>query len=697
MNGRITVSASNGTAPYEFFVNGNSLGPGNNTSGNLMAGNYTVSVKDANGLTATTNVTIGDLPGPTIQNVNLIPATCAGNDGKITITPAGGTPPYTFSIDNINFQTSNVFTNVSPGLKVCVVKDVNDCGTGTLRELIKNCPIFITTITPATCGNADGMIVITLGNTFGVAIREYSLDGINFQSSNTFDNLVANNYIVTLRDELGTIYTVIANVTTNCVTATLAVTVNNTTCGIANGTITATASNGTPPYQFSLDGINFQPANIFSNLAAGNYIVSMKDFNGTLKTAPAVINNSAAPALNFQVTPASCLNNDGVINLNGTNGTAPLQFNIDGNAFTSNPVFANIVSGIHTCIVKDANGCTDTKPVTIAMNDNLSLQPVLPVSFCEGKNRQLNIVTNGNSFKWSPSIGLNNDQIANPVASPATSSTYTVEVKLGVCTKTEQVVVTVDKAPVPDAGQGTAVCPGQSAQLNGTGGSVYQWTPSTYLDNAQAASPAVVKPASSITYTLTVTDNKGCSSLTDSKVTVTVASSPVVYAGKDTSVGFNQPFQLHALDVNNIGFTRYEWSPPYGLNDYQVNDPVATLDRDIVYKVTAFTPGGCEGSDEIKISVYNKAEIYVPSAFTPGTDGRNDLLKAVPVGLKKFNYFIVYNRWGNQVFYTVDPTKGWNGTSNQITVPTGVYVWIAQGIDDKGNQIRRKGTVTLIR
>jgi len=87
----------------------------------------------------------------------------------------------------------------------------------------------------------------------------------------------------------------------------------------------------------------------------------------------------------------------------------------------------------------------------------------------------------------------------------------------------------------------------------------------------------------------------------------------------------------------------------------------------------------------------------VSNAFTPGNDGKNDLLRVVPVGIKKFKYFIVYNRWGNQVFYTIDPAKGWDGTINHINEQTGVFVWIAEGVDEKGNVVRRKGTVTLIR
>jgi len=360
-------------------------------------------------------------------------------------------------------------------------------------------------------------------------------------------------------------------------------------------------------------------------------------------------------------------------------------------------MFTGKGSGNHTCIVKDANGCTATGSVTIALNNNLRIDPILPVNICEGKSSQLTFNTNGTGFSWTPAAGLNNPGISSPVASPNATTIYTVTVSLGACTGREQVIVNVDKAPVADAGQPTTICYGQNAQLTGSGGQTYTWNPSSFLDNIHSPTPIVVRATSTITYSVHVIDNKGCHSLTDAKVTITVTPPPKLFAGNDTAIIMNQPFQLLALDVNNSGFTNYVWSPPYGLNDYHTKSPIATLDQNIKYVVSAFTPAGCEGSDEINIKVYRGPEIYVPNAFTPGTDGKNDLLKVVPVGIKKFNYFIVYNRWGNQVFYTTDPSKGWDGTLNHITEQTGVFVWMAEGIDDKGNHIRRKGSVTLIR
>src|SRR5690606_19953016 len=97
-----------------------------------------------------------------------------------------------------------------------------------------------------------------------------------------------------------------------------------------------------------------------------------------------------------------------------------------------------------------------------------------------------------------------------------------------------------------------------------------------------------------------------------------------------------------------------------------------------------------------KIKVYKEAEIYVANAFTPNGDDINDVLRAVPVGINRFNYFSVFDRWGKLVFNTNTPTLGWNGSVNGKKTATGVFVWKAQGIDFKGNLIFRKGVVTVI-
>ena len=95
--------------------------------------------------------------------------------------------------------------------------------------------------------------------------------------------------------------------------------------------------------------------------------------------------------------------------------------------------------------------------------------------------------------------------------------------------------------------------------------------------------------------------------------------------------------------------------------------------------------------------MFLKADIYVPNAFSPNGDGKNDVLKAIPVGIKIFKSFTVFDRFGQKVFWTSDANKGWDGKVNNSSSNTKSYVWIASGIDFKNNYIERKGSVLLIR
>ncbi len=266
------------------------------------------------------------------------------------------------------------------------------------------------------------------------------------------------------------------------------------------------------------------------------------------------------------------------------------------------------------------------------------------------------------------------------------------------CPAVRAVVVPSLPVPVGDAGTDIAICPGDNTQLNGSGGVTYSWSPPTFLDNASVANPRVINPVSGThVYHLTITDPNGCRSLADEQVTVTVAALPLIGIVRDTAVAINQPLQLNATDANNSGFISYVWTPSTGLNDPFIANPVAILDRDITYIIKAKTISDCEGGAVVNVKVYQGPEVYVPTAFTPGSDGLNDILRVISVGMKEFHFFSIYNRWGERVFTTSDPRNGWDGTIKGIPQASNTYVWMVEAVDYKGNKVFRKGTVTLIR
>lgn len=166
------------------------------------------------------------------------------------------------------------------------------------------------------------------------------------------------------------------------------------------------------------------------------------------------------------------------------------------------------------------------------------------------------------------------------------------------------------------------------------------------------------------------------------------------FAGNDTIVAKNQPVYLDAGGGSNVLYT---WTPSIGLSDPASEKPVALLDRDQLYTLYSVTDKGCDARSDIFIKRYKGPDIYIPNAFTPNNDGKNDQLKVVPIGIKSFLFLAIYNRFGQQVFYTTDKYAGWNGKFNGLQQDAGNYVAVSKAIDYNGNVMTRQENVVLLR
>jgi gliding motility-associated-like protein len=306
-------------------------------------------------------------------------------------------------------------------------------------------------------------------------------------------------------------------------------------------------------------------------------------------------------------------------------------------------------------------------------------------------------VSNAGNFAWTPADGLSNSNVLTPVAGPAVTTVYHLTVSTGVCRQTADVTVSVNPAPVANAGKDDTVCYGKSAQLQGSGGGIYRWTPATYLSDATSPDATVVHPLHTTTYYLSVTDDKGCTSLHSDAVVIAVTPPPAVWLGNDTSILAGQPVPMEVDDVNGSGFTHFSWTPVTGLSDASLRNPVASPEESVTYTVLASTAAGCEATGSRSVKVYSVAGIFVPNAFSPNGDGHNDVLHARPVGIRDFKYFAVFNRWGQRVFYTADPAVGWDGTTGGQYAHEATYVWVAAGVDYRGVLVEKKGTVMVVR
>jgi gliding motility-associated-like protein len=716
-DGAITIAPqAPGAAPFTVQLSpGGASQTGNgpfNFTG-LAAGSYQAVVTDNNGCVANlNNISVASGGGLTLQS-SMTNASCTGvNNGSITVT-TNGAAPYSFVMDGtVTINSSNstvVFQNVAAGNHSIVVTDATGCSNQQPLDVLVGVGSGIAAThnsTSVSCaGGSDGSIDISI-TTAGQAPYSFVLNGTVTQSGvagTSFTGLPAgNNYTVLVTDALGCSFTISSIVVSEPAPLGFTTTVQPVSCfGAANGQIQIAATGGTAPYSYSLDNINYQSASQFA-LAAGNYTIYVRDANGCLVSQPNTT-ITEPPLLQAQIvgnSNATCEGGaDGRIEVLATGGTAPYSYSSDNGATYQSGSTLQVVPGTYAIWVRDANNCTlQVGNATVGLTNNLQVTPMAdPAPICEGSRVSLQPVTNGTSFNWSPTPEFSNATTRDAVVAPSTTTTYTVTIGLGQCTATDDVQVTILPAPIANAGADTEICFGQNAQLQGSGAVAYQWTPASFLSDATVANPLVQSPTQTTVYSLTVTDANNCSSLQPDQVVITVTPPIQIYiTPADTVLYPGAQMQFQATSPA----TDYNWSPGTHLNNQFISNPVFTAPDAgsvINYLVTGTTAAGCRGEGVVTVRVYAGPELYVPNAFTPNSDGRNDTFFPFPVGLKKLDYFQVYNRAGRLIFSTNQLGVGWVGRFEGQKQPSGVYVWQVQAVTDDDRVIRKKGTVVLIR
>ncbi len=358
-----------------------------------------------------------------------------------------------------------------------------------------------------------------------------------------------------------------------------------------------------------------------------------------------------------------------------------------------NPLVSPDVPTKYYVTLNSAPGCINTDSVFVNVKTFVTLNAGPDTTICLTDTVRFTPFSDALSYRWTPAISLNNSNVKNPVAKPTGNTTYTVTANIGKCQATDNINIITIPYPVVTTSNDTAVCFGNQAQLFASGGIDYRWSPAAGLNNDRIPNP-IASPVNTTVYRVAVTDNKGCPKPTIDSVRIRVVPPVPAFAGNDTAVVVGQPLQLNAS-----GGTGFRWTPSTYLNNPNVRNPIANgLTEDFQYTVRVTTPEGCFASDTIKIRVFKTApDIFVPTAFTPNNDKRNDLLIPIPVGITTFDYFRVYNRYGQLVFSTKDTGKGWDGKIGGKDQGTSTYVWYVQGTDFTGKVIFKKGTSTLIR
>ena len=341
-------------------------------------------------------------------------------------------------------------------------------------------------------------------------------------------------------------------------------------------------------------------------------------------------------------------------------------------------------------------GCRNRDSIRVRVIDHVELAVRPDTTICTGDPVMLTAITDGLTYAWTPVATLNNPAILNPIATPLTNTTYRLRSSVGSCFALDDVTVAVVPYPKANAGNDTLICYNTVAQLNGShNGISFTWSPASYLDNPNILNPHA-NPPRTTQFVLAAYDNKGCPKPGYDSVLVDVLPPIKPFAGGDTSVIIGQPLQFQAT-----GGETYHWSPATGLNNPLISNPVGMYDGSfdsIRYSVVVTNAAGCSDSAFVNVKIFKtNPTVFVPTAFTPNNDGRNDYIMPIAVGIQKINYFRIFNRWGQMVFSTTTNGHGWDGKIGGAPQATNVFVWMVSAVDYLGKPFFQKGTVTLIR
>ena len=603
LNSNVQGATFTWTATGDPNVSGYSSGTGNgiyqtlyNSSSTPQNVTYTITAS-ANGCTGSpANVGVTVNPTPTITNIETSPVTvCIGQpDGSITIYASGGTSPLSYSINGGQFQSSNIFTNLSAGNYNVVVQDAAGCQANQPNVLLSNSSgpsIDQIQITNLSCyGDNNGSITIIASGA-----TEYSIDnGLNWSTNNTFTGLSAGNYAILVRDAGMCQAAGFAQITSPAdLTATF--NVIDEFCGnIGSATINVTG--GTQPYTYLWNtGANNNSINAY----AGNYTVTVTDNNGCSKVFNVTIGNIPAPNIvNITTNNVSCYN--------GTNGMIIIQANnaqlysVDnGQTWSSSNVFNNLPAGTYNIIIKDANSCTDSATVTLTSPSEISANISTTPEVC-GVPGSATITASGGT---PPYTYLWNNGSTNQTINSIPHGTYTVTVTdANGCTKIFTVVVDFQGGNAQITYTVNNVkCFGQSngeihvTVMNITPPITVNWSHTSDTSLTQLNLPAGA-------YNITVSDAFGCSTTATIPVT---QPSPLTITHQITNISCHNSND-GLISTNVVGGT-----PPYSyLWSNGANTATISPLPQGIYTVTVTDANGCTITDE-NLQITNPPQLEI--------------------------------------------------------------------------------------
>jgi Pregnancy-associated plasma protein-A/SprB repeat/Secretion system C-terminal sorting domain len=556
-NGSVSITATN-NGPYTFSWSNGGSGASQN---NLCAGNYNITVTNAQACSTVITETVGE-PDDLIVNVVTTPITAAGaNDATATATPSGGSPNYTY-LWQPNGETTAMIGPLAAGLYTVVVTDAAGCTTQ--QNVVINpfsCVGFLANISATTgqsCADiCDGTITTSVIG--GAAPITYSWSDATLNGQSAPIGLCAGSYTVTISDNNGC--SIILNATVSA-PAPLTVSINGmnpTSPGANDGTASALASGGSTPYTY-LWSPNGETTSNISNLGPGTYTVVVTDNNDCTATETFVIQtvDCSTFALGLSIEDVLCFSqNTGTALASLSGGSMPYTYLWSTNESTAS--INNLSAGNYSITVSDNAGCT------IVQNFVVTQAPILGISI-SGTNETMagandgtatvNVSggTPGYTYLWCNG-STTNTAINLPPGQCAVTITDNND-----CTAIVSVVI----------GAGGADCSGFSATLtstavscfNGQNGSVSASTTGgigtiSYLWSTNATS-STINNVPSGNYTVTITAGNGCQLIESAFVGTPTALVLNTSSTDETTAGANDGTATVTANGGTPGYT-YLW------------------------------------------------------------------------------------------------------------------------------------------
>lgn len=692
-NGSSSAIVAGGTAPYTYLWNPTPPnGNGTSSATNLCAGSYTLTITDANGCvrTQTTTITEPSLinPNGTFSNV-----TCNGFcDGTASVNPSGGTPPFTVTWSPGNVSGNNL-SNLCPGTYTANITDANGCTATYTAVITQPAPLAVTTTnTNASCGGVcDGTSSSNV--TGGTPPYSYSW-APGGQTTPSISGLCAGTYTLTVTDANNCVVTQNVTITEPSILTTNPTGVNITCFNACNGTASANAAGGTPPYTYSWS--NSQTTAVATNLCPGTYTVNVTDANGCTTSGSVTISEPSLLVAGATGTNISCNSAcDGTATANPTGGTGPYTYTWSPGNLTTQTI-TGLCPGTYTVTVADSNSCTAVQTVTIT-----EPLPLLPNAFvtnvscfgaCDGSaTANPTGGTGPYTFVWS---GGQTTQTISGLCAGNYSVTVT---DANGCMTTSSVTVTqpnplnVSATATPIACNTFCTSTISANIAGGTAPYQYSWSPG-------GQTTASITGQCSGSYTVTVTDANSC--VATASVTVNQPTAlNVVTTSNNTPCNSTCNGSAAAITGGGTPPYQYSWLPG-GQTTTSINNLCAGS-----YTLTVTDDNGCQGTGSVTITEPQQLLSNATSTNVTCNNACNGTATANPSGgTPPYAYQWMPGNMTTQSVsnlcagsYTVTITDANNCTSTQIiqiTQPTPLSP-VASALSSSCNICNGSGTVNV--